>query len=94
MNQVSGLVAYAPSQYHSYSHIFVGLNYFSGHRFRSHVLVEFGKPIVVSDEWTEKYSKDKRETCNELLKTVETRLKGVRIEYGKGAQDVQWELQS
>lgn len=54
-----------------------GCNYFSGHRFRSHVLVEFGKPIEVTEEMMELYAKDRREAYAALLKVVEQRLKGV-----------------
>lgn len=54
-----------------------GLNYFHGHRFRSHVLVEFGKPVEVSDELMDLYDKDKRAACSELLQLVEKRMKAV-----------------
>jgi len=56
-----------------------GLNYFQGHRFRSHVLVEFGKPIEVTDEILELYAKDRREAYASLLKVVEQRMKSVTI---------------
>ena len=54
-----------------------GLNYFHGHRFRSHVLVEFGKPVEISDEIMELYAKDRRAAYSELLQIVEKRLKSV-----------------
>jgi glycerol-3-phosphate O-acyltransferase / dihydroxyacetone phosphate acyltransferase len=54
-----------------------GMNYFHGHRFRSHVLVEFGKPVEVTDEMMELYSRDKRAACADLLQVVEKRLKAV-----------------
>jgi len=44
-----------------------GLNYFSGHRFRGRVLLEYGKPYKIPDEIIELYKKDKREGCNQLL---------------------------
>lgn len=56
-----------------------GLNYFHGHRFRSHVLVEYGKPVEVSDELMELYEKDKRAACSELLQMVEKRMKAVTV---------------
>jgi glycerol-3-phosphate O-acyltransferase/dihydroxyacetone phosphate acyltransferase len=62
-----------------------GLNYFHGHRFRSHVLVEYGKPVVISDELMELYSKDRRAAYTELVGIVEKRLKSVTI----GAPDLQ-----
>jgi glycerol-3-phosphate O-acyltransferase/dihydroxyacetone phosphate acyltransferase len=54
-----------------------GMNYFHGHRFRSHVLVEFGKPIEVTEDLMELYNKDRREAYAALLKIVEQRLKSV-----------------
>lgn len=54
-----------------------GLNYFHGHRFRSHVLVEFGKPVEITDDLLELYAKDRRAAYSELLHTVEKRLKSV-----------------
>ena len=32
-----------------------GLNYIHRHRFRSQVLIEFGEPIVIDDEWIRSY---------------------------------------
>lgn len=54
-----------------------GLNYFHGHKFRSHVLVEYGKPVEVTDELMDLYEKDKRAACSELLQLVEKRMKSV-----------------
>jgi glycerol-3-phosphate O-acyltransferase / dihydroxyacetone phosphate acyltransferase len=58
-----------------------GLNYFSGHRFRSHVVVEFGKPIEISPELVESYKNkaEARKAGTELLQTVQKRLLGVSI---------------
>jgi glycerol-3-phosphate O-acyltransferase/dihydroxyacetone phosphate acyltransferase len=54
-----------------------GLNYFHGHRFRSHVLVEFGKPVEITDDLLELYAKDRRAAYSEVLQLVEKRLKSV-----------------
>lgn len=49
-----------------------GLNYFSGHRFRSVVVIEFGKPYTIPSELVELYKHDKRKACSQLLdKTLE-----------------------
>jgi glycerol-3-phosphate O-acyltransferase/dihydroxyacetone phosphate acyltransferase len=56
-----------------------GLNYFQGHRFRSFVVVEFGKPIEVDSDLVEKYRTDKRTACSQLLNTVERSLYSVTL---------------
>jgi glycerol-3-phosphate O-acyltransferase/dihydroxyacetone phosphate acyltransferase len=58
-----------------------GLNYFAGHRFRSHVMVEYGQPIVidVDDPLAIQYKINKRESCSTLLKNVEARLRSVTL---------------
>lgn len=43
-----------------------GLNYIHRHRFRSQVLIEYGKPIVVNDEWVKKYQNDQKGTVQAL----------------------------
>ena len=43
-----------------------GLNYIHRHRFRSQVLLEFGEPIVIDDEWIQKYKQDERQTVRDL----------------------------
>ena len=35
-----------------------GLNYINRHRFRSQVLIEFGEPIEIDDEWVRRYRDD------------------------------------
>jgi len=49
----------------------VGLNYFKRDEFRSEVIIEFGKPFEVPDEWAELYKTNKRESIEHLLKEVE-----------------------
>ncbi|XP_049848728.1 uncharacterized protein LOC126316675 [Schistocerca gregaria] len=57
-----------------------GLNYFSAHRFRSRVIIEFGKPYWVPKELAQKYAKvSKREACGELLVKIEYLLRSVTI---------------
>ena len=56
-----------------------GLTYFSGHRFRSRVILEFGPPLVVTPDMLEKYRADKRGTSGQLLARVEAGLKEVTV---------------
>jgi hypothetical protein len=61
----------------------VGLNYESGHRFRSKVLVDFGEPILIPNNLVEQYKtggEKKRKACAELLNTVWEGLKEVTVE--------------
>lgn len=57
----------------------VGLNYFHPHKFRSRVVVEFGKPIVVDKSMGEQYQIDTRATANKLLEEVTLALKEVTV---------------
>ncbi|MCZ6687678.1 MAG: lysophospholipid acyltransferase family protein [Gammaproteobacteria bacterium] len=43
-----------------------GLNYINRHRFRSQVLLEFGEPIVIDDQWVKDYTKDEQGTVRKL----------------------------
>ena len=43
-----------------------GLNYIHRHRFRSQVLIEFGEPIVIDDEWIRRHRMDERQTVRQL----------------------------
>jgi len=43
-----------------------GLNYIHRHRFRSQVLIEFGEPIVIDDEWIRSYRMDERQAVRQL----------------------------
>ena len=56
-----------------------GLTYFSGHRFRSRVMLEFGRPLVVTPDMLEKYRANKRATSGQLLARVEAGLKDVTV---------------
>jgi len=56
----------------------VGLNYFSGHRFRSHVVVEFGKSYEIPNAFSDDYKTNKRDACQKLLNEIDSRLHSVR----------------
>jgi len=59
----------------------VGLNYFSGHRFRSRVFVDYGEPFEVSRELVERYaSGDKRGAGDELMAQILTAVKAVTVQ--------------
>lgn len=58
-----------------------GLNYFHGHRFRSHVMVEYGQPIEIPWQLVLEYRKNKRAACEKLLETIESRLRQVTLNY-------------
>lgn len=57
----------------------VGLNYFHPHKFRSRVVVEFGKPIAVGAELAQAYNKNSREVVGKLLDTISMSLKEVTV---------------
>lgn len=55
-----------------------GLNYWAGHRFRSTVVVEFGRPYRIPLHLAELYDQgQKREACGELLNTTEQLMRSV-----------------
>lgn len=56
-----------------------GLNYLHRHRFRSQVLIEFGAPIVVDDEWVRKFREDEKRTIDELTETLAAGLTAVTL---------------
>lgn len=57
----------------------VGLNYFHPHRFRSRVVIEFGKPIEVNKEHGNAYQEDPKEAVAKLLNRVSLGLKEVTV---------------
>ena len=58
----------------------VGLNYFSGHRFRSRVFVDYGEPFEVSAELVQRYaSGDKRGAGDALMAEILTAIKAVTV---------------
>ena len=56
-----------------------GLNYIHRHRFRSQVLLEFGEPIVIDDEWLAAYSGDEQRTVRKLTEHLADRLGSVTL---------------
>jgi len=54
-----------------------GLNYFEPHRFRSHVIVEFGDPFEVPSALVKQYETDKRGSVQQLMTMVDDAMKGV-----------------
>jgi glycerol-3-phosphate O-acyltransferase/dihydroxyacetone phosphate acyltransferase len=56
-----------------------GLNYIHRHRFRSQVLIEFGEPIVIDDEWIQSYKQDERESVRKLTDHLSAALTNVTL---------------
>lgn len=56
-----------------------GLKYFKPQKFRSQVIVEFSRPYRITQELVEKYKKNKREACGELLVEVEKKMREVTM---------------
>lgn len=57
----------------------VGLNYFNREKFRSEVIVNFGKPFTVPTEWAEEFKINKRQVTEKMLNEIELRMKSVTI---------------
>ncbi len=56
-----------------------GLNYIHRHRFRSQVLIEFGEPIVIDDEWMQSYRLDERQSVRKLTDHLAEALANVTL---------------
>mgnify|MGYP001067422900 CR=1 FL=1 len=58
-----------------------GMNYFNAHKFRSRAVIEFGKPIEISQDLVRKYANPEtnRESVKELLEIISTGLKAVTV---------------
>lgn len=56
-----------------------GLNYIHRHRFRSQVLIEFGEPIVIDDQWIQRYRKDERQCVRDLTDCLAQALLNVTL---------------
>ena len=56
-----------------------GLKYFKPQKFRSQVIVEFSRPYRITNEVVEKYKKNKREACGEMLMQVEKKMREVTL---------------
>jgi glycerol-3-phosphate O-acyltransferase/dihydroxyacetone phosphate acyltransferase len=56
-----------------------GLNYIHRHRFRSQVLIEFGRPIVIGKQWVQDYQRDEQETVRALTEHLAKALTDVTL---------------
>ena len=56
-----------------------GLNYIHRHRFRSQVLIEFGEPIVINDEWLGRYEEDEQDAVRALTEHLADAIRAVTI---------------
>ncbi len=56
-----------------------GLNYIHRHRFRSQVLLEFGQPIIVGDDWAAQYDRDNHGTVRKLTDHLAESLRNVTL---------------
>lgn len=57
----------------------VGLNYFHPHKFRSRVVIDFGKPIVVDPTMARAYNENSRDAVGVLLQKITLGLKEVTV---------------
>ncbi len=56
-----------------------GLNYIHRHRFRSQVLIEFGRPITIDDDLLKKYQENEQDAVRELTENLTTALTNVTL---------------
>ena len=56
-----------------------GLNYMHRDRFRSQVLIEFGEPIIIGEEWVAKFKADERAAVLELTEYLANSLMAVTL---------------
>jgi len=56
-----------------------GLNYIHRHRFRSQVLIEFGRPITIDDDLLRKYQENEQDAVRELTENLTTALTNVTL---------------
>lgn len=56
-----------------------GLNYIHRHRFRSQVLIEFGEPIVIDEDWLTEFRSDEREAVRKLTAFLAEALSAVTL---------------
>ncbi|KAI5960175.1 uncharacterized protein KGF55_004898 [Candida pseudojiufengensis] len=57
----------------------IGLSYFHPHKFRSRVVMEFGKPIIVDQNLAQEYNENSKDSINKLMKHIEFKLKEVTM---------------
>jgi len=56
-----------------------GLNYIHRHRFRSQVLIEFGEPIIIDEQWLQEYEKDEQATVRKFTEHLAKALVDVTL---------------
>jgi 1-acyl-sn-glycerol-3-phosphate acyltransferase len=56
-----------------------GLNYIHRHRFRSQVLIEFGEPIIVDEQWLQEHDKDEQATVRKFTEHLAKALVDVTL---------------
>jgi glycerol-3-phosphate O-acyltransferase/dihydroxyacetone phosphate acyltransferase len=56
-----------------------GLNYIHRHRFRSQVLLQFGEPIHVDDQWLENFRENEQQTVLELTEHLARELRQLTV---------------
>ena len=56
-----------------------GLNYIHRHRFRSQVLIEFGRPMTIDDDLLKKYQDNEQDAVRELTENLTTALTNVTL---------------
>ncbi len=56
-----------------------GLNYIHRHRFRSQVLIEFGEPLLIDEQWIDEFKADERATVRKLTAHLAESLKAVTL---------------
>ena len=56
-----------------------GLNYIHRHRFRSQVLIEFGQPIVMDDQWISAFRQDEQDAVVKLTEHLAGALRNVTL---------------
>lgn len=59
-----------------------GLVYFDRHRFRSNVLIQFGPPVEIGDDWAERAGQgedEEREAIRELTTRMDARLRSLTV---------------
>lgn len=56
-----------------------GLNYIHRHRFRSQVLIQFGEPITIDEQWLEEYGQDEQAAVKHLTEYLAEALANVTL---------------
>ncbi|KRX04186.1 hypothetical protein PPERSA_11310 [Pseudocohnilembus persalinus] len=57
--------------------VMAGLNYFEGNQFRSKMVLEFGQPYKIPEEFSQLYNLNKRDAIKQLLHIISERIRDV-----------------